>query len=160
MFVIDTNDNVTGHLGNLRSRGVVAIGRYYSSRAWKRITKQEAVSVSNAGMKIFVVFENDGEPSELVWTVERAAGQILDPEGVERHSVRHRHDLGIDDIGAADRKRTGDPREQAGVIGGVEGNLGYRAVQIDALFNDKGRTARFRLAHQSGVSGMGLGVEG
>lgn len=62
MFVIDTNDNVSAHLGSLKSRGVVAVGRYYSSSAWKRITKQEAIAISKAGIKIFVVFENDGDP--------------------------------------------------------------------------------------------------
>jgi Rv2525c-like, glycoside hydrolase-like domain len=62
MSVIDTNDDVSGHLDDLRQRGVVAIGRYYSSSAWKRIGRPEALAISKAGMSIFVVFENDGDP--------------------------------------------------------------------------------------------------
>ena len=63
MTVIDTNDNVSAHLADLKSRGVTAIGRYYSSSSWKRITKQEAANITNAGMDIFVVFEDSGDPT-------------------------------------------------------------------------------------------------
>src|SRR4051812_14971294 len=62
MTVIDTNDNVSAHLDMLRSRGVTAIGRYYSSRAWRRLTRSEAAAISRAGISIFTVFENDGDP--------------------------------------------------------------------------------------------------
>jgi hypothetical protein len=88
MTVIDTNDNVSAQLGNLKNRGVDTIGRYYSSSAWKRITKQEAVDISRAGMKIFVIFENDGDPqltndngvfhAQIAATQAQAIGQ---PEG-------------------------------------------------------------------------------
>ena len=63
MIVIDTNNNVSAYLKYLKDRGVGAIGRYYSSSAWKRITKQEALNITKAGIKIFVVFENDGDPT-------------------------------------------------------------------------------------------------
>ena len=63
MIVIDTNDNVAAQLPFLKSKGVVAIGRYYSSSAWKRITKAEAAAISGAGLKIFVVFEDSGDPT-------------------------------------------------------------------------------------------------
>jgi hypothetical protein len=63
MSVIDTNDNVSAHIANLKNRGVTAVGRYYSSSAWKRLTKAEAEIISAAGLKIFVVFENDGDPA-------------------------------------------------------------------------------------------------
>ncbi len=63
MKVIDTNDNVTTHLPFLKSKGVEAIGRYYSSSAWKRITKAEAAAISSAGIRIFVVFEDSGDPT-------------------------------------------------------------------------------------------------
>jgi subtilisin family serine protease len=61
--VIDTNDNVSAHLESLRARGVTAIGRYYSSRAWKRLTRAEAAAITAQGMKIFTVFEDDGDPN-------------------------------------------------------------------------------------------------
>ena len=106
------------------------------------------------------ILEDHGEPGELVRAVEWAPRQILDPEGVERHAVRHRHDPGVDDVGAADRQRPGDAREEARVIGGVEGDLGHRSVLIDAFFDGERRAAGFGLAHQPGVPGMGLGIEG
>jgi hypothetical protein len=59
---IDTNDNVSAHIQLLKSRGVTAVGRYYSSSGWKRITRQEAIDISKAGMDVFVVFEDDGDP--------------------------------------------------------------------------------------------------
>jgi C1A family cysteine protease len=61
-LVIDTNDNVTAHIAHLKARGVKAVGRYYSSSAWKRLTQSEARQVSAAGIKLFTVFENDGDP--------------------------------------------------------------------------------------------------
>jgi hypothetical protein len=63
MSVIDTCDNVTRHLAELKQRGVTAIGRYYSSSAWKRITRPEALAIADAGIELFVVFENDGDPA-------------------------------------------------------------------------------------------------
>jgi|HubBroStandDraft_6_1064221.scaffolds.fasta_scaffold167964_2 hypothetical protein len=88
MSVIDTNGNVSAQLGNLKNRGVDTVGRYYSSRAWKRITQQEAVAISSAGMKIFVVFENDGDPQLTedngIYHAQIAASQakgIGQPEG-------------------------------------------------------------------------------
>jgi hypothetical protein len=63
MVVIDTNDNVAGHIPLLKSKGVSAVGRYYSSYAWKRITEEEAQAISAAGLTLFVVFEDDGDPA-------------------------------------------------------------------------------------------------
>jgi hypothetical protein len=62
VLVIDTNTNVSGHLADLKAKGVTHIGRYYSSAAWKRLTRQEAVAACNAGFQLFVVFENNGDP--------------------------------------------------------------------------------------------------
>jgi Domain of unknown function (DUF1906) len=63
MGVIDTNDNTTARIDLLKARGVVAVGRYYSSSAWKRLTKPEAEALSGAGIKVFTVFENGGDPA-------------------------------------------------------------------------------------------------
>lgn len=63
MSAIDTNSNLAGHLTLLKSKGVTHVGRYYASTQWKRLTPQEALAVSIAGLKIFVVFENGGSPN-------------------------------------------------------------------------------------------------
>ncbi len=75
MLVIDTSDNTSANIASLQARGVTAVGRYYSSNAWKRLTAQEARSVSLAGIKLFTVFEDKGDP-EL--TIEKGVfdGQI------------------------------------------------------------------------------------
>jgi hypothetical protein len=62
MTIIDTNDNVAGQIPLLQSKGVTAVGRYYSSAAWKRVTQQEAQAIAAAGLKMFVVFEDNGDP--------------------------------------------------------------------------------------------------
>src|SRR6516164_7637437 len=62
MTVVDTNDNTTSHIASLKSRGVTAVGRYYSSRASKRLTKPEARALSDARINIFTVFEDNGDP--------------------------------------------------------------------------------------------------
>jgi hypothetical protein len=62
MLVIDTNSNVSGHISILKEKGVGAVGRYFSSAASKRISKTEALEIAAAGMKIFTIFENDGDP--------------------------------------------------------------------------------------------------
>jgi hypothetical protein len=62
-LVIDTDGNVAGHIPFLKSRNVGIVGRYYSSDASKRLTKSEAQRVCAAGLKLFVVFEDDhGDP--------------------------------------------------------------------------------------------------
>ena len=62
MVIIDTNNNVSGHLSVLKSLGVTAIGRYYASNQRKRLTRTEASAISAAGIDLFVVFENSGDP--------------------------------------------------------------------------------------------------
>jgi Uncharacterized protein conserved in bacteria (DUF2272)/Domain of unknown function (DUF1906) len=63
MTVIDTNNNVTGQIQELKNRGVTAVGRYYSSSSWKRLTRVEAVQLTDSGIGVFTVFENDGDPA-------------------------------------------------------------------------------------------------
>jgi hypothetical protein len=62
MIVIDTNDDVSGKLPLLKQKGVIAVGRYYSSRAGKRISPREAQAIAAAGLKLFIVFEDSGDP--------------------------------------------------------------------------------------------------
>lgn len=62
MIVIDTNDDVSGKIPLLLKKGVVAVGRYYSSEKGKRISPSEAEAIAAAGLKLFVVFEDNGDP--------------------------------------------------------------------------------------------------
>jgi hypothetical protein len=62
MTVVDTDSNTSDHIPFLRNKGVTAVGRYYSSKAWKRLTRQEAHALSDAGIEIFTVFEDSGDP--------------------------------------------------------------------------------------------------
>jgi hypothetical protein len=62
MIVIDTNDDVSGKIPPLLKKGVVAIGRYYSSEKGKRISASEAQAIAAAGLKLFMVFEDNGDP--------------------------------------------------------------------------------------------------
>ncbi len=88
MSVIDTNDDVSLDLAALKTRGVTAIGRYYCTKLGKRLKPVEAVAISNAGIDIFVVFEDKGSPTltraqgnadaTLALTQAKAVGQ---PEG-------------------------------------------------------------------------------
>lgn len=63
MTAIDTNSNVASHIDLLKGKGITHVGRYYASNQQKRLTPQEARAISEAGMQIFVVFENAGSPS-------------------------------------------------------------------------------------------------
>ncbi len=78
------------------------------------------------------VLEHDRELGELLGPVEGAALGVLHQERVERHPVRQGQDLGVDDVGAGERQRARDAREQARMIGRVERHLGDRAREIDA----------------------------
>jgi peptidoglycan hydrolase-like protein with peptidoglycan-binding domain len=88
MAVIDTDGNTTTCIDFLKVAGVRAVGRYYSARAWKRLTKPEANALSEAGIKLFTIFENGGDP-ELsaeqgihdAQIALRQAVQVAQPEG-------------------------------------------------------------------------------
>jgi hypothetical protein len=62
MAVIDTNNDTSTKLDMLKMRGVTAIGRYYASKGSKRLTASEAKAICKAGMLLFVVFEDGGDP--------------------------------------------------------------------------------------------------
>jgi hypothetical protein len=62
MVVIDTNNDVSGKISFLKEKDVIAVGRYYSTKAGKRISPGEAQSIAAAGLKLFVVFEDNGDP--------------------------------------------------------------------------------------------------
>lgn len=62
MVVIDTNDDVSEKIPFLLKKGVTAVGRYYSSAHGKRISASEAEAIAAAGLKLFMVFEDNGDP--------------------------------------------------------------------------------------------------
>jgi len=74
-MIIDTNTNCLGQSNLLKTKRVDTIGRYYRQQthpAWK-ITKAEAQEISQAGIKIFTIFEDFGYASDLRLT--QAQGQ-------------------------------------------------------------------------------------
>ncbi len=85
---IDTNTNCSPHLDVLKEHGVTHVGRYYASNTWKRITRVEAKALSDAGLQLFCVFEDSGDPAltfdqgthdaQIALNQARAIGQ---PEG-------------------------------------------------------------------------------
>lgn len=76
MTVIDTNSNCADKIDLLRSKGVVAVGRYYRvvHPEW-RLTKIEAQKLSAAGIKLFTVYEDAGHNLTLTAAQGKTDGQ-------------------------------------------------------------------------------------
>jgi hypothetical protein len=58
-----------------------------------------------------------------------------------------------------DRKRTGNPAEQACMVGAVDRDLGDRARRQRLRVDSQRRLPRLGVAHKAGVTGMRLGIE-
>jgi glycoside hydrolase-like protein/lipase (class 3) len=65
MPAIDTNINVTTYLPTLAAADVKAVGRYYSISTSKVLTQMEAEAITNAGLSIFVVYEDGNDPTKF-----------------------------------------------------------------------------------------------
>lgn len=65
MKAIDASQNTFSSLSDLKAAGVTAIGRYYSTATWKVITQREATAIRDAGLSIFVVWEDGNEPDDF-----------------------------------------------------------------------------------------------
>ncbi|MDB5651379.1 MAG: hypothetical protein JWL62_2899 [Hyphomicrobiales bacterium] len=63
MKIIDTSANVSFSIPHLQAAGIGTVGRYYSSADWKRMTPAEARIISDAGLRMFAVFEDSVSPS-------------------------------------------------------------------------------------------------
>src|SRR5205809_544416 len=76
MTVIDTNSNCTGSIDILRARGVTAVGRYYRvvHPEW-RLTASDAQKLSNAGIKLYTVYEDTGHNLTLTAAQGKIDGQ-------------------------------------------------------------------------------------
>lgn len=64
MDAIDTWQDTTSILECLKTKGVRAIGRYYSKSDWKRLGSAEARAISEAGLEIFVVYQDSNNKYE------------------------------------------------------------------------------------------------
>jgi hypothetical protein len=65
MSAVDASTNVTTYLPTLAASGVKAIGRYYSINTSKVLTQMEAEAITNAGLSIFVVYEDGNDPTKF-----------------------------------------------------------------------------------------------
>jgi hypothetical protein len=65
MPAIDASTNVTAYLPTLAAAGVKAVGRYYSISTSKVLTQLEAEAITNAGLSIFVVYEDGNDPAKF-----------------------------------------------------------------------------------------------
>ena len=63
MSAADASENVESSVDAVKNAGIAAIGRYYSSSHQKRLTRDEALAISAAGLEIFVVFEDGAAPA-------------------------------------------------------------------------------------------------
>ena len=89
MPAVDTNTNVTTYLPTLVATGVTAVGRYYSIHRSKVLTQMEAEAIANAGLSIFVVYEDGNDPAKFganlgTFQAQQAlicAGDVGQPQG-------------------------------------------------------------------------------
>jgi hypothetical protein len=64
--IIDTANNVTGHLRALKNAGVHTVIRYddrMKAGDWKQIHTAEARAIANAGLMLGIVYEHGAKPS-------------------------------------------------------------------------------------------------
>lgn len=64
MKALDTSQDTRKAIPCLREKGIVAVGRYYSRSAWKRLTRPEAEALSAAGIAIWAVYQDAGNAYE------------------------------------------------------------------------------------------------
>jgi hypothetical protein len=62
---LDASTNLAPYVTELKAHGITTIGRYYSTRQWKVVTRKEAEILSGAGFDLFTIFENSDDPSEF-----------------------------------------------------------------------------------------------
>jgi Rv2525c-like, glycoside hydrolase-like domain len=69
-MIIDTNTSCLGKTQLLKKKNIDTVGRYYrvATHPEFAITKAEALELSNAGIKIFTVFEEHGKKADLPLT--------------------------------------------------------------------------------------------
>ncbi len=72
-MIIDTNSSCAGKTKQLKDMNVDVVGRYYRMQThpeW-RVTRAEAVELTQAGIMLFTVFEDFGKASKLKLTREQ-----------------------------------------------------------------------------------------
>ena len=55
---LDTTVDLTPYIGWLIDNSIRSVGRYYSTKPWKRLTRGEAEALTRAGITIFVVYQD------------------------------------------------------------------------------------------------------
>ena len=90
---------------------------------------------------------------------ERIAAGVLSPEHVERHAVRKREDLGVDDRQAGHREGARQTREQPVMVGGVDRDLGGVTLRVAPCFDRERLGIAFRPPHQPRMPRMRRRVE-
>ncbi|MDD7909209.1 DUF1906 domain-containing protein [Pseudovibrio exalbescens] len=57
-YAIDTTDDLSNSVAQLKANDIVAVGRYLSLSDWKRIQRNEAVALTQNGIQIFTVYQD------------------------------------------------------------------------------------------------------
>ena len=109
---------------------------WFAARGWRLRRHQAdmlgAAARGRAGGKLHLPLQpvSDGVADQRLHApqpprlVERLAERVLHHEIVERTAIVRRVDARVDDRGAAQGDRARQPREQAGRVGGIDGDLG------------------------------------
>ncbi|MTI18908.1 DUF1906 domain-containing protein [Rhodobacteraceae bacterium RKSG542] len=92
-YAVDSASDLAHSAQELKSKGVVAVGRYLSLSSWKRISKEEAEALLGAGLALFSVYEDANNSAECFSqkTGEENAATAMDQAqsivGQPRHSA-------------------------------------------------------------------------
>lgn len=88
---LDTASDAGSVAPTLAADGYTAVGRYYSKSSWKCLTQSEAQELINAGLSIFIVYEDDNNSASAFSSIAgeqqalralfQAAVKISQPNG-------------------------------------------------------------------------------
>ncbi|WP_068081497.1 DUF1906 domain-containing protein [Polycladidibacter stylochi] len=74
VYGLDTAQNTSAYALAIAQAGFRSVGRYYSKSSWKVLTRQEALDLSTAGLKIFVVYQDsNNSPSSFSYEAGQSA---------------------------------------------------------------------------------------
>ena len=82
----------------------------------------------------------------------------LDGEGIERHAVRQRQDLGVGDGDARKREGAGDARKKPRMIGRIDGEQGRVAFCVDREVDGDLLADLVGRAHEVGHALVRIGI--
>lgn len=74
--ILDTTENTSPHIEDLRQVGCETVIRYYSNSSWKRVTRKEALALANGGLRLAVVYQNrQNQVADFSSSAGEAAGR-------------------------------------------------------------------------------------